>query len=85
MGGSSRSPDLNPIEHVWRYLKRILHQKFPNLADLPGGPAAVKKRATEWLAEAWKEIPTSLLDSLSRSMPQRVAVVIKAEGRYTKY
>ena len=79
------SPDLNPIEHVWRYLKKILHEKFPNLASFSGGPAAVKKRIAECLEEAWKEIPTSLLDSLTRSMPRRVAAVIKAEGWYTKY
>jgi len=79
------SPDLNPIEYVWHYLKRILHQKFPNLASFPGGPVAVKKRIAEYLAEAWKEIPTSLLDSLSKSMPRRVAAVIQAERWYTKY
>ena len=73
------SPGLNPIEHVWHYLKRILHQKSPNLGSFPSGAAAVKKRVAECLAEAWKEIPTSLLDSLSRYMPRRVAVVIKAE------
>ena len=46
------SPGLNPIEHVWRYLKRILHQKFPNLASFPGAVATVKKRIAECLAEA---------------------------------
>ena len=67
------------------YLKSILYQKFPDLNSFPGGAAAVKKRIAECLAEAWKEIPTSLLDSLSRPMPRRVAAVIKAEGWYTKY
>jgi len=43
-------------------------------------PAAVKKRIVECPEEAWKEIPTSLLDSLTRSMSRRVAAVIKAEG-----
>ena len=83
-GHPACSPDLNPIEHVWRYLKKILHEKFPNLASFSGGPAAVKKRIAEYLEEAWKEIPTSLLDSLTRSMPRWVAAVIKAEGWYTK-
>ena len=63
------------------YLKKVLHQKFPNLASFSGGPASVKKRIVECLEEA----PTSLLDSLTRSMPRRVAAVIKAEGWYTKY
>ena len=63
------SPDLNPIEHVWHYFKSILHQKFPDFNSFPSRSVAVKKRIAECLAEAWKEIPTSLLDSLSRSMP----------------
>ena len=43
---------------------------------------------SEWLnilQEAWKEVPSSLLDSLTRSMPRRVAAVIKVEGWYTQY
>ena len=79
------SPDLNPIKHVWQYLKAILHQKFPDLSTCPGGPAAVQKRLADYLLEAWKDIPSTLLDSLTKSMPRRVAAVIKAEGWYTKY
>ena len=78
------SPDLNPIEHVWQYLKAILHQKS-HLSTCLGGPAAVKKRLADYLLEAWKDIPSTLLDSLTKSMPRRVAAVIKAEGWYTKY
>ena len=43
MGGSGLSSllsDLNPIEHVRRYLTTILHEKFPKLASFSGGPAA---------------------------------------------
>ena len=29
------------------------------------------------MEEVWKEIPTSLLNSLTRSMPRRIAAVIK--------
>jgi len=82
------SPYLNPIEHVWRYLKKNLHEKFPNLAFFSGGPAAIKKKRISKLFGRSMErdsIPTSLLDSLTRSMPRRVAAVIKAEGWYTKY
>jgi len=45
------SPNLNPIEHVWRYLKKILHEKFPNLASFSGGQQLLKK---EWL-NVWKK------------------------------
>jgi len=40
---SACSLDLNPIGHVWHYLKKILHEKFPKLASFSGGLAAVKK------------------------------------------
>ena len=45
----------------------------------------MKKRLADYLLEAWKDIPSTLLDSLTKSMPRRVAAVIKAEGWYTKY
>ena len=35
------APDLNPIEHVWRYF-------VANLASFPSGPAAVNKRIAEY-------------------------------------
>ena len=39
-------PDLNPIEHVWCYLKEALHYK---LASFHGGLEAVEKRIAECL------------------------------------
>jgi len=79
------SPDLNPIEHIWAYMKRQLHKRFPHLMNMSGGPAVVKEALADALQEIWKGIPESLLESLYSSMPRRVAAVIKAEGWYTKY
>ncbi|RPB24061.1 hypothetical protein L211DRAFT_204395 [Terfezia boudieri ATCC MYA-4762] len=39
-----RKQDLNPIDHVWVELKRWLYQRYPDLLQTRGGPAAVKKR-----------------------------------------
>ena len=79
------SPDLNPIEHIWAYMKCQLNKKYPNLLNIPGRPAVVKEALADALLEIWNGIPESLLESLYTSMPCRVAAVIKAEGWYTRY
>ncbi|XDV28874.1 hypothetical protein PO909_032071 [Leuciscus waleckii] len=56
----SQSPDLNPIEHLWRDLKMAVHQRLPsNLTEL--------ERICK---EEWQRIPKSRvsLKSLSASL-----------------
>jgi transposase len=73
----AQSPDLNPIEHLWRHLKRQL--------------AACSTSATsmhelwERVEAAWDEIPAQVCIDLIESMPRRIAAVLKAKGGYTKY
>ncbi|KAK4244257.1 DDE superfamily endonuclease-domain-containing protein [Corynascus novoguineensis] len=64
------SPDLNPIEHVWKKMKEILRRDFPDLYRL--------KNNEENLAVA-------LIDTLIYSMPKRLRAVVRARGWYTKY
>jgi len=73
----SQSADLNPIEHVWNYLKvRIgLRDKRPtSIRDL-----------WQVVLEEWEKIPTQYIQSLYTSMPSRVKAVLKAKGRQTRY
>ncbi len=53
----AHSPDLNPIEHVWKAMKAILHRKYPDLHLLKDNEAdiAVVKAA---LKDAWAAIPS---------------------------
>ena len=65
----SHSPDLNPIEHVWKKMKDILHSDFPELSELGSGEAdrAIFKAS---LKEAWARVPQSLIDGLIDSVPK---------------
>jgi len=79
------SPDMNPIEHLWAVLKTELHRQFPDTADIPGGPPAVKRALAERLALVWENIGAAIMEGLVASMPRCVAALLKADGWYTKY
>ncbi|MCL4150923.1 UNVERIFIED_CONTAM: hypothetical protein GTU68_041550 [Idotea baltica] len=73
----SRSPDLNPIEHVWDYMSRKINGR-PDLARNLGELEA-------WVVEEWRRVPQDFIDGLIESMPRRLRAVIEANGRSTKY
>lgn len=82
----ANSPDMNPIEHVWKRLKERMHKRFPEIHKTPGGPAKVRSALAEALVETWREeIEGDFLEKLWESMPQRVAALLEAKGWYTKY
>ena len=43
---------LNPIEHVWVVLKQQLHKQYPDIADTPSSPDAVRARLVELLPKS---------------------------------
>ena len=73
----AQSPDLNPIEHLWNYVKRQL-LKYPT-------PPAGVHGLWEWLVYEWESIPAEVCQNLIESMPRRLEAVIKAKGGHTKY
>jgi len=71
----SQSPDLNPIEHLWRDPKIYVHWWSPsNLTEL--------ERICE---EEWQKIPQSRCAKLVASYRKRLEAVIAAKGASTKY
>jgi transposase len=73
----AQSPDLNPIEHVWKQLK----------SDLKA-----ENRVFATKDELWEAVEELMMDenkdtcrNLIASMPSRVQAVINAKGGYTKY
>lgn len=81
----AKSPDMNPIEHLWRCLKAELHKRYPDTATLPGGPERVKATLEVRLQEVWQEIGPERLLRLIASMPSRVLELYQAKGWYTSY
>lgn len=73
----ARSPDLNPMEHAWDMLGRRIrrnHEEFPTL-----------DRLAEALTAEWNQIHQEDFAVLIRSMPDRMAAVIRARGGHTSY
>ena len=73
----AQSPDINPIEHLWWYLKR-------RLAEYETPPSGLQE-LWERCEKEWERIPKEVCQNLIESMPRRVEAVLKAKGGYTKY
>lgn len=78
------SPDLNPIEHVWKALKGKLTEICPELCELRNNETS-RSLLAEKLALAWRAVSQELILDLIRSLPRRLKAVIRARGWYTKY
>ncbi len=69
------SPDLSPIENVWRILKRKMRQRRPRTV------AHLKT----CLQEEWDKITLETLHHLVSSVPKRLLSVVKRNGNITKW
>lgn len=71
----SYSPDLNPIENLW------------SIIDYASQSRQCKNEDELFLTleNAWKAISVDTLATLVHSMPRRIAAVLKADGKATKY
>ena len=73
----AQSPDLNPIEHLWWYLKKQLN----GYEEEPSGMLGLWER----IEREWEAIQEQVCVKLIESMPRRVTAVLKAQGGYVKY
>ena len=78
------SPDLNPIEHLWAQLKQWINDNHPELIELGKSEAAYQKLFTA-IREGWDAIAPEAIETLVKSMDDRVNAVIQSEGWYTRF
>ncbi len=67
------SPDLSPIENIWRIIKRKISQRWPQ---------TLQQLETS-IREEWDQIPTPKLQKLITSMPRHLQTVLKRRGDAT--
>jgi transposase len=72
------SPDLNPIEKVWNWMKDWIQDRYD---DTLKGYDALR----EAIQAAWEAVPESYLQYELSEMPRRCRAVIDANGEHTPY
>jgi hypothetical protein len=77
MEWSARSPDLNPIEHLWDNMGKQLRamEYRPNHLN----------QLREALLDIWRNIDQTDIRNLILSMPERCQAVINARGGNTRF
>jgi hypothetical protein len=72
--------DLNPIEHVWVEMKRVMAENWPD-------PSRASNNALWDVLAAWEEVAHSkgYAATLVESLPRRIQMVIDSEGYCTPY
>jgi transposase-like protein len=74
---ASQSADLNPIEHLWDYVKKQIEARPDRATSLPD--------VFQILQEEWEKVPLDYIQNLITSMPRRCKAVIESKGETTKY
>jgi transposase len=73
----AQSPDLNPIEHLWKHLKTALYAYEM--------PAKGMLELWDRIQKEWLKVDKATCSNLIDSMPRRMKAVIRAKGYWTKY
>ena len=70
------SPDLNPIENLWKLVKDLLqkHKKSKNQQEMAATIQAV-----------WDEVPLEHIQDVIANMPSRKQAIISTRGGSTKW
>ncbi|GFV15495.1 transposable element Tcb2 transposase [Trichonephila clavipes] len=77
MDWPARSPDLNPIEHVWDFLGRCLAARTL--------PSVTIRELRLALQDEWAAMPQQLIDTLILSMGRRCETCLAVRGDHIPY
>ncbi len=69
------SPDLSPIENMWRIIKRKIRQRRPRTLQ----------QLETYIRQEWDQIPTPKLQKLITLMPRHLQTVLKRRGDATPW
>jgi hypothetical protein len=72
-----RSPDSNPIEHIWDIIGRRVKERTP--------PVQTLNDLEQKLHQEWQYLTQVQIRRLVGSMRRRLAAVIHVNGSYTHY
>ena len=71
------SPDLNPIEYIWAYIKDVLKREYPHVTS---------KEEIKWIVlKIWNEFENEQWNHLIESITDRIEAVIEAKGGSTQF
>ena len=71
------SPDLNPIEHIWSYIKDIIARDYADVSSI--------EEMRRIVIALWEGFTDTQFDSLIDSMVDRIEAVIAAGGGTTRF
>ncbi len=69
------SPDLSPIDNIWRIIKQKIHQRRTQTLQ----------QLETYIRQEWDQIPTPTLHNLITSIPRRLQTVLKRRGYATPW
>ena len=71
------SPELNPLEHIWDILGRLIQAREPPVQHI--------RQLEAVLHREWQQLSQQVIRRLTGVMRYRVEAVIQTHGGYTRY